>query len=233
MRGGFRGLALGLAALCPLQCGEAIAGPWPRAPGEGLVSVEIGRSNLEGLSAIQTHTYGEYGLGGGVTAIAKLDTVRYDDPLGGGHRAGRLGLQRSTQLFGGFVAAGGAGVQVGRAAAATACAETGGVAWLGLGTSGRLDGQTWFAALDAEHWRQGAACRGNGLSATFGRDLSSAMTLVQRIDWRKGRGETPTLKTETRLVLSGSRTAYSLLWREEQGGYFQEKAFAVGLARLF
>lgn len=233
MRGVLFGLAMGLAALWPGSSGEALAGPWGRAPGETYVSVDIARSSFEGLRATQTHAYAEHGLGQGITAVAKLDSVQYDDASGGDHRGWRVGVQRSQLLPLALVAAGGAGVQAGRGAAATACAEAGGVVWLGLGTSRGSRGRPWFAAVDAEGWHQGAACRGRSLSATFGRDLSPRLHIVQRIDWRRGRGEASTLKSETRLVLRRPCLAYSVAWREEQGGHFQEQAIILGLARLF
>ena len=227
-----RGVWLSGLAVC--VGAEASAGPWGRDPGEAYGRVALAAEELEGLTAYRYDVFTEYGLSRDWTAIAKVELVEFpdaDDFTADGYRAS---VRRKIWQKRGFQLAAEAGAVYGAAIGGVrGCEEIGGELRLSAGASGAIEGLDWFGFVDVGGRAHGAGCWRERMELGFGQEIFDNVFLISQAWLERGSDEARSDKLETALLYRVGDIDFSIAYREEFSGRFDERGIVFAVASRF
>ncbi len=232
-------VVFGMLGRVPLICilvlswPEAAAAPWTQEHGALYTRASVARESVEGLSAWRADAYTEYGLTETWTASFKLEAIEYTDAQDFNGQGWRATVRHRLIQLGAFNVTLEGGVLKGAAIGGRSGCETlgvearGGVSW-----SGAWLKQQTFAFAEAVQ-RDHDGCRRTRYEFGLGQEAFDDIWTVTQVWLERGAANAESNKIQTELVFSGDRTDYSIGYRTENGGFFDEESIFLAVARRF
>ena len=223
----------GLILLWGLSGTPALAAPWTQDPGKLYARISIADEHVEGLRGTRADAYGEFGLTELWTATAKVETVYYQGASDFDTNGWRATLRRSllrtdiVRISAEFGALQGAAIG-GR----NGCDRLGGETRLGAAWSNTWGDQPTFAFTEIAG-RFHADCQRTRYEFGFGRQTSENIWSITQVWIERGDTNAASEKIQSELLWRGDAVDYSIGYRNENGGAFQEQSVFIALARQF
>lgn len=223
---------LGIVTFGAGQAAEA--GPWLRDPGDGYGRVSVARESVEGLDANRFDAYGEFGLTQRWTLTAKAEQVQFVDASdfnAEGYRVTARGSLWSRETVHVAVEVGAVyGAAIG---GVRGCDTVGGEARLSGGASGQWYGADWYAFADVASRIHGEGCWRDRLEIGAGQEVFRNLFFTNQIWLERGSAEAESSKFETGLLYRMDALDFSIAYREEFSGRFDEDGIVVAISRRF
>jgi hypothetical protein len=209
-----------------LTAGEAAAGAWSHAAGEGLQIATVSKETGEFGDGWRADILFESGLGGGWDVTLKTQSLvrtnfTYDE-----RSTYEAGVRKSFVLGPGSVAAVQASVLGGESLTGPACEGTGYEARAHYGVSRALGSGSVFADLGAAVRERGADCRRTLVDLTVGVDVGPTWQALGKVWSERGDGA-ESAKVEALLLRDFGDYDLGLGYRREISGQFEEEAILV------
>ena len=228
----------GALTLLGLACsaGSAVAAPWGQTPGEAYARLAVSAETVEGLDATRVDFYGKYGIAPKWTATAKAERIQFNgnsDFNAEGYRATiRRELLKTDHLV--IAIEGGALYGGAFGGAPDGCDELGGEARIGAGVSGGWKtGRNWFAFADVAAREYESGCARQRVELGYGSKVAGRLHVVTQVWLERGSDDARSDKIENALVWKADIAEFSLAWREEISGRFDETGIVVAVSRHF
>ncbi|MEL6857011.1 MAG: hypothetical protein AAFO74_01410 [Pseudomonadota bacterium] len=223
----------GLILLGGLSGLPALAAPWTQDPGHLYARISIADEYVEGVRGTRADAYAEFGLTELWTATAKAEAVSYREASDFDTNGWRATLRR--KLF--------------RTDHVTVSAEFGalqGAAIGGRNGCDRLGGEARAGAAWSSTWRAAPTfvfaeiagrfhenCQRTRYEFGFGRQTSDKVWSITQVWIERGDTNAPSDKVQSELLWRGENADYSIGYRNENGGAFEEQSVFIALARQF
>ncbi|MEM7766227.1 MAG: hypothetical protein AAF253_01920 [Pseudomonadota bacterium] len=229
-----KGLWIGFTAVTVTAQG-AQAAPWLRGDGEGYGRVAAAGERVEGIDAQRYDAYGEYGLGEKWTVTAKAELVTFPGNTDFNAEGYRATLRRELFGRGAFVLSAEAGAVYGEAigGANTGCDTLGGEARLGAGASGEMRGAAWYGYVDVAYREHGQGCQRERVELGFGQEVAPNVYVVSQAFLERGTDDARSDKIETGILYRQGHVDWSLSYRQETSGRFEEEGIIASVAVRF
>ena|SRR3990167_7370596 len=210
--------------------GAANAAPWVRDDDGWYARALIAHDTLGDADGWRGDTYVEYGLADNWTITAKAEAVIYPDYSVFDREAYRLTLRRELFARGEWTLGAEAGAVYGSTSTGFAgCQGLGFETRAGLGYSGMLEGQPFYAFADAAYIQQQGGCERQRAEIGYGSDLSKRIFMTQQVWIEEGNQSADSVKLENQVGVHFDRFDLSLGYREELGNEFSEHAVLVAI----
>lgn len=223
-----------ISILCALA-DTAEAGPWTRDRGAGYWQAAVLGQSIDGEPAIRGELYGEYGVTQKWTVNAQLEGVRFTEIDGFDQFAYRLTGRRQLWQRGIWRIGFEGGLVGGEAIGGTlgGCDTIGGEARLSFG-GGTISerNREWFAFVDAIV-REHGNCRRQRVEAGYGQEIFKNWFSVNKVFLETGTDDARSAKLESVLSRRFGRTDFSIGYRQEFGGRFEERGLILSVERRF
>ncbi len=228
-----KGLWIGFTAIGYTT--SAHAAPWLRGDGEGYGRLAAAGERVEGIEAQRYDAYGEYGLTPRWTLTAKAEFVSFPGNTDFNAEGYRASLRRELFRREALVLSAEVGAVQGEAigGATAGCASLGGEARLGAGASG--DGRTgkWYGHIDVAYREHDGGCQRERVELGFGQEITKNVYVVSQYFAERGTADARSDKIETGLLYRHGRMDWSLSYRQETSGRFEEEGIVAALAVRF
>lgn len=229
-----KGIWAGFAAVA--YGSGADAAPWLRGDGEAYGRIAAAGERVEGIDARRYDAYGEYGLGSGWTLTAKAELVTFPGQTDFNAEGYRATLRRQLFRHEAFILSAEAGAVHGAAigGANTGCETVGGEARLGAGASGASERTgEWFGFIDVAVREHEGGCRRERVELGFGQEVAPNVYVVSQYWAERGTDDARSDKVETGILYRHGRMDWSLSYRQETSGRFEEEGIVAALAVRF
>jgi len=227
-----RGLWIGFAAIS--YGSTAHAAPWLRHQGEGYGRVAAAGERVAGLDAQRYDAYGEFGLTDKWTATAKAEIVTFPGNTDFNADGYRATVRRDLWSNDRFQLSGEVGAVYGAAIGGVdGCDTLGAEMRVGAGASGEWAGGEWFGFVDGARREHGEGCWRDRVEMGFGQEVAKNVYVINQIWLERGSAEAVSDKIETGILYRADRVDWSLSYRQETSGRFEEEGIVVALAMRF
>lgn len=225
------------AAIISILCvpGYANAGPWTRDPGAGYWQAAVLGQRIDGADAVRGELYGEYGLTRKWTITGQVEGVTFTQLDGFDQFAYRVTGRRQIWGRGRWLAAIEGGVVGGEAIGGTigGCDTVGAEARLSFGGGGQSEnGRSWFTFLDGAI-REHGNCRRQRIEAGIGREVIKNWFTVNKVFLEVGSDNARSAKVESVISRRVKSYDFSIGFRQEFGGLFNESGVILSVERRF
>ncbi|MDJ0921090.1 MAG: hypothetical protein QNI84_08170 [Henriciella sp.] len=195
--------------------------------------IAFAAEEVEGLQAQRQDIYAEYGVTDLWTVSAKAESIRYDDASDFNATGWRASVRRKLFQVNGFNASVEFGALEGAAiGGANGCETLGGEVRTGLAWSGEVrDQQSYMFAEIAGRFHED--CQRERLEIGFGQQLRGPLWGVTQVWLEQGTQNARSNKLQSELVWRGKALDFSVGYRQEYGGQFEEQGLFVSAARRF
>lgn len=208
----------------------ANASPWSQEEGSVYARIAWADEEIEQVGAKRADMYAEIGVTDSWTATLKLEHVDYAANDSFDSSAWRTTLRRQVFRRAGFVGSIEAGVLEGAAIGGRrGCDRLGAEGRIGLGWSGELRGTDTFTFIEAAT-RQHEACYRNRLELGLGQRATERIWLVTQLWSERGDEDAISDKSQIDLVWRGDGFDFTISYREELSGAFEETGVVFSVA---
>lgn len=212
---------------------DASASPWIQEEGSVYARVAWADEEIEQVGAQRADIYAEIGASDDWTATLKLEHVDYAPNDNFDSSAWRATLRRQVFRRAGFVGSIEAGVLEGAAIGGRrGCDLLGVEGRVGLGWSGELRGTDTFTFFEAAT-RQHEACYRTRWEFGISQRATERIWLVTQFWSERGDQDAISDKSQTDLVWRGDEFDFTVSYREELSGAFEETGVVLSLAARY
>ncbi len=222
---------LGLILVLPWS--GAAAAPWIQDEGSLYVRVSLADESVQGLSGTRSDAYAEYGVTSKHTVSFKSERIRYGEASDFNSDGWRATVRRSIVEIGGFGTSLEFGALQGAAIGGRNGCDTlgfearGGVSWSG---AWRERESFAFAEVATRNYE---ACRRERLDIGFGQQASERIWNITQVWLERGSPNAQSYKLQSELLWRSEIADFSIGYRQEVGGVFQEESVFLAVAHGF
>lgn len=212
----------------------AWAAPWVRPDSEVYARSSLASETVSGLAGWRSDFYAEMGVSKKWTVTGKLEGIAYErrgqdfNDQGWRVSARRQLFKRGTLV--GSVEIG--ALQGGAIGGRLGCETLGAEVRTGLAWSGTVRETETFVFVEGIG-RFHAECDRQRLELGIGQKALGPIWVLTQVWLERGDPIAQSVKTQTEFIWRGSSTDYSIGYRDEIGGLFEEDAFFVAIAKRF
>lgn len=211
----------------------AAAAPWVEAEGELYTRVSLASEEVEGLQGRRADIFASYGVTDKWTITAKGEVVDYADARDFNAQGWAVTARRNLFQRGTFIISGEGGLLQGAAIGGRNGCETlgaeirTGAAWTGKWRKR----ETYVFVETAARFHNG--CNRERYEYGIGQQASDRIWNVTQIWIERGSENAKSDKVQSEIIWRGDFADYSLGYRSENGGRFQEESIFIALAKRF
>ncbi len=212
----------------------ASASPWAQDDGALYSRFAVSSETVDGLGAWRSDAYAEYGVTPKWTLTLKSEIVRFDNASDFDNESSRITARRELfRLKNGLVGALEGGLIDGGALGNQNTCETigaemrGGIGWSG---AWRKTETFTFAELAGRFHEN---CQRERLEVGFGQKATRNIWVINQFWLERGSNKTSSDKVQTEVLWRAGRMDWSLGYRQEVGGTFEEEAIYAAVVRRF
>ena len=221
-------IVIGMVCLAP----QAQAAPWSQSPGGWYTRALISNEQLGEAEGLRTDLYGEIGLPGRRTLTAKHEAVRYEGAAPAFDRESyRFTLrQEFMRTQNGWSMGGEVGAVHGNTVAGILeCRGWGGEARMSLGKTGKRQGRPFYLFSDLVHIQHEDGCLRQRVEMGYGADWGRNFFSIQQAWVEQGNRTADSVKLESRIGYRFPVADFSIGYREEIKGAFEESALLIAI----
>ena len=212
---------------------EAAAAPWIQDEGSLYTRLSLADETVEGLAGARSDAYLEYGLTPKVTVSFKAERIRYDRASDFNSDGWRATVRRPIATIGSFVWSAELGALQGAAIGGrNGCDALGVEARSGVSWSGVWREREAFAFGEVA-LRSYEACRRERFEAGFGQQATDRVWSITQVWLERGSPNAQSYKVQCELLWRADVADFSIGYRQEVGGVFQEESVFLAIARRF
>lgn len=211
----------------------AAAAPWVEAEGGLYVRVSLASEEVETLQGHRADAYAAYGLTENLTLTLKAEAVAYGDAEDFNAQGWRATARRRLYQKGTFLISAEAGLLQGAAIGGRNGCETlgaevrGGSAWTGKWRKR----ETYVFGEVAARFHNG--CNRERYEFGIGQQATKNVWNVTQVWIERGSENAKSDKVQSEIIIRDGSIDYSLGYRNENGGRFQEESIFIALAKRF
>ncbi len=211
----------------------ASASPWAQEDGALYTRLAVSSETVDGADAWRFDGYGEYGLSDVWTLTAKVETIRFEGASDFNNDSARLTVRRQMFRSGGWVGALEGGlIQGGAIGNQNTCETIGLEARGGVGWSGKWrKTQTFTFAELAGRFHDG--CERQRVEFGLGQQATENIWSITQFWSERGSEKASSDKVRSELLWRSGAMDYSIGYRQEVGGRFEEEAVFLAAVRRF
>ena len=215
---------------CVLSQPMAAAAPWLQDEDYLYARASIASEHVEGLDALRSDIFLDYGIDENWGATFKLERVEYADNSDFNGSGWRATVRRKLLSIGNFVSAAEIGAIEGRAIGGQNGCDAFGVEFrTGAGWSGTWRERSTFASVELAG-RFHDACQRNRLEIGIGQQTYKNVWTINQIWIERGNQGADSVKLQSEMLWRADRADYSIGYRQEQGAVFDEISLFVAFA---
>ena len=211
----------------------AAAAPWVEDKGELYARVSLASEEVEGLQGLRADIYASYGLTDKWTLTLKNEAVAYEGAQDFNAQGWRATARRKLYQKGTFLISAEGGLLQGAAIGGRNGCETlgaevrSGAAWTGKWRKR----ESYLFGEVAARFHNG--CNRERYELGFGQQASKRIWNVTQVWIERGNENAKSDKVQTELIWRSDFADYSIGYRNENGGRFQEESIFIALAKRF
>lgn len=211
----------------------AAAAPWVQEDGAWYSRVSFGDESVEGLNGHRMDAYAEYGLTSKLTLTAKYDRIAYSNGSDFNADGWRSNLRYQLLQYGPLHVSLEAGLLQGAAIGGrNGCDKLGGEIGTGIAWSGTWRNRQSFLFGEVMG-RFHSDCQRDRIAAGFGQQTSKHVWSITQAWVERGGDNANSNKIQTELVWRTDVADFSVGYRRENGGFFEEESAFLALAKQF
>ncbi|MEL6726920.1 MAG: hypothetical protein AAFP81_05355 [Pseudomonadota bacterium] len=216
-----------------LSRSEAAAAPWIQEEDALYVRISVADEIVEGLRGTRSDVYAEYGITSRTTLSFKAERIRYGDASDFNSDGWRATVRRSLINIGAFTASAELGALQGAAIGGRNGCDTLGIELRsGLSWSGTWRNRQTFAFSEVAT-RNYKKCRRDRLELGFGQQATERLWNIIQVWLERGSPNAQSYKVQSEVLWRGEYADFSIGYRQEIGGVFQEESVFLAVARQF
>lgn len=212
---------------------SAAAAPWVQDKGGLYARFSVADETVEGLAGRRHAAYLEFGAAADWTLTAQLESIAYADASDFDSQAWRVTARHQFFQRKALRLSVEAGLLEGAAIGGrNGCDRLGAELRSGAAWSGPWQGQDVFVFAElAGRWHED--CNRIRQEIGLGQQLSDRFWLISQTWIERGTGNSDSTKVQSELLWRGTRVDYSIGYRYENSGLFQEDGVFIAVATQF
>ncbi|MEO0981163.1 MAG: hypothetical protein AAFX03_00760 [Pseudomonadota bacterium] len=213
----------------------ASAGPWAQAPGDLYTRLVVLGERVEGLTAVRSEFYAEYGLSEVWTATAKAEGAVFFQESEFNQTGYRATLRRQVWKRKTALVAVEAGIIGGEAIGGLnfGCRNVGGEIRVATGISGVNRGRNWFAYADGAGRFHTGGCKRQRMEIGAGREFAKDWYMISQFFFQRGVERGRSDKWEGGVMRRFAKVDIALGVRHEFSGVFRETGVFIAADKRF
>ena len=215
---------------CLLSQPLAAAAPWIQDQDYLYARASVASEHVEGLEAIRSDMFLDYGINDRWGATFKLERVDYADNNDFNSSGWRATVRRKLLNVGSFGSAVEFGAIEGRAIGGlNGCDQFGVEVRTGAGWSGTWRDQNTFASIEVAG-RFHDACQRNRVEFIYGVETFDRLWTINLVWVERGNDGADSVKLQSEWLWRTDRADFSVGYRQEQGQVFDENSLFLAIA---